>query len=399
MMQKRLIGLMLALVAALCFTSALAENGDASALNWEELTAWAESYKERAMTATVLNDPTADAASSEDGYMFIYDFATLYMDRPEMTDEAQVRSVVVTDADEIAPHGTTIDMRAQDVLGAYYNENENLEGNRSFATLYVSDMMPDSAAWAWVQRDGQRVMTIQYAVHEQLATGGDGYTDAGLIYTMQDGLVAAIRAYGLEERITADEVKQNLADVNRVAEERYYAQVPTSTVGTDLDPFEEDDLSFSGIHYLSMTPEEAEQELGQAREDTWMQDDNGTHLRSMEFADCSMTFVYDEKKSNPYLDMLIIDMDGMEGPRCVRVGDTLTSVLTRFRHGEGSYDEAAGRETLYGMVGSAPYGVAEYGGDAPAMLMYVLACNSKTVCLHMTFEQMLLTEITLYNMD
>ena len=31
--------------------------------------------------------------------------------------------------------------------------------------------------------------------------------------------------------------------------------------------------------------------------------------------------------------------------------------------------------------------------------MYVLACNSKTVCLHMTFEQMLLTEITLYNMD
>ena len=130
-----------------------------------------------------------------------------------------------------------------------------------------------------------------------------------------------------------------------------------------------------------------------------MQDDNGTHLRSMEFADCSMTFVYDEKKSNPYLDMLIIDMDGMEGPRCVRVGDTLTSVLTRFRHGEGSYDEAMGRETLYGTVGSAPYGVAEYGGDASAMLMYVLACNSKTVCLHMTFEQMLLTEITLYNMD
>ena len=83
----------------------------------------------------------------------------------------------------------------------------------------------------------------------------------------------------------------------------------------------------------------------------------------------------------------------------MRVGDTLTSVLTRFRHGEGSYDEAMGRETLYGTVGSAPYGVAEYGGDASAMLMYVLACNSKTVCLHMTFEQMLLTEITLYNMD
>ena len=59
MMQKRLVGLMLALVAALCFTSALAENGDTSALNWEELTAWAESYKERAMTSTVLNDPTA----------------------------------------------------------------------------------------------------------------------------------------------------------------------------------------------------------------------------------------------------------------------------------------------------------------------------------------------------
>ena len=100
-MQKRLFGLLCALViAALCLPVLAEDTGDA--LTLEELEAWVESYKERALAAEPMNDPTEAAALSEDGYAFIYDFATLYMDRPEMTEDSVVRNLVVIAPEEAA---------------------------------------------------------------------------------------------------------------------------------------------------------------------------------------------------------------------------------------------------------------------------------------------------------
>ena len=396
-MQKRLICLAIMLVMMLFALPSLAEDNGAGALTWEELETWAASYKARALESQPLNDPTEEAAFSEDGYAFIYEFAMLYMDRPEMTEDAVIRSIVVTDPEEVAPRGTRVDYLASEVLNAYYNENPALDGDSSFAALYLADTMPDEALWGWVQRDGQRLMTIQYAVHEQLATGGEGYTDAGLIYTIQDNLVAAIRAYGLDARVSENDVRDTLAEVQQVAATTGYAQVPTSYVGTDLEAFNRDDLIFAGVDFLALTPEEAEDVFGAAREDHWM-DDEGAYLRTMEFASCSMTFMYDAKKQNPVLEVMTIDMDGMEGPRAVRIGDTFSSVLCRFRYGEGEFDGFT--EALYGTMDAAPYGMAEYGDDASATLYYAMkADNGRTIQLYMPFEQMFLSEITLYYID
>ena len=230
---------------------------------------------------------------------------------------------------------------------------------------------------------------------EQLSSGGDGYTDCGLGYTLSDNLVAAIRAYGLNETISADEVRSNLDAVQEVSEKTEYAQVPTSINGSELEMFDRDDLIFSGLDFLSLTPEEAEARLGAAQEDDWMEDE-GAYLRSMEFASCTMTFSYDAQKQNPTLEMLSIDMDGLEGPRCVRIGDTLSSVISRFRNGEGDYDGVS-REVLYGDGENAPYGLAEYGDDATAGLWYAAKLeDGRTVVLSMSFEQMYLSDITLY---
>lgn len=396
-MQKRLICLAIMLVMMLFALPSLAEDNGAGALTWEELETWAASYKARALESQPLNDPTEEAAFSEDGYAFIYEFAMLYMDRPEMTEDAVIRSIVVTDPEEVAPRGTRVDYLASEVLNAYYNENPALDGDSSFAALYLADTMPDEALWGWVQRDGQRLMTIQYAVHEQLATGGEGYTDAGLIYTIQDNLVAAIRAYGLDARVSENDVRDTLAEVQQVAATTGYAQVPTSYVGTDLEAFNRDDLIFAGVDFLALTPEEAEDVFGAAREDHWMEDE-GAYLRTMEFASCSMTFMYDAKKQNPVLEVMTIDMDGMEGPRAVRIGDTFSSVLCRFRYGEGEFDGFT--EALYGQMDAAPYGMAEYGDDASATLYYAMkADNGRTIQLYMPFEQMFLSEITLYYID
>lgn len=394
-MMKKCVALFLALMMVLSLTTAVAES-DADALDYDELMDWAEGFKTRALAAGApLNDPTEEAAYTEDGYAFVYDFATLYMDRPEMTADSVLQAVVVYSPEEQGPRGTGVDQLSSEVLNAFYNENDDLQGDSSFAALYVSDTMPAGALWGWVQRDGQRIETIQYAVHEQLSSGGDGYTDCGLVYTLSDNLVAAIRAYGLNETISADEVRSNLDAVQEVSEKTEYAQVPTSINGSELEMFDRDDLIFSGLDFLSLTPEEAEARLGAAQEDDWMEDE-GAYLRSMEFASCTMTFSYDAQKQNPVLEMLSIDMDGLEGPRCVRIGDTLSSVISRFRNGEGDYDGVS-REVLYGDGENAPYGLAEYGDDATAGLWYAAKLeDGRTVVLSMSFEQMYLSDITLY---
>ena len=395
-MMKKCVALLMALFMALQILPAVAESS-ADALDYEELMTWVQGFKDRALAAgEPLNDPNDEAYHTEDGYTFVYDFATLYMDRPEMTEDSVVQALVVTSSEEEGPRGTRVDYLSSEILSAFYDENEHLLGDSSFAALYLSDTMPAGALWGWVQRDGQRLKTIQYAVHEQLSSGGDGYTDCGLLYTLSDNLVAAIRAYGLNTTISADEVLNNLDAVQEVCEETSYAQVPTSVDGTTLGKFDRDDLLFSGLDFLSTTPEEAMQLLGQPLEDQWMEDDDGSYLRTMDFAQCSLLYTYDSQKQNSSLEMLTIDEDGLEGPRCVRVGDTLSSVISRFYNGDGEFDGES-REILYGDGETAPYGLAEYGMDADAGLWYAVQVeDGRTVVLSISFEQMYVSDVTLY---
>lgn len=395
-MMKRLFCLMLAL-ALLPILPGLAEESTAGSLEMKELREWAAAYKQRAMESQPLNDPTAEDALSEDGYAFIYEFGTLYMDSPEMTEDSVVKNLVITDPAEAGPRGTAVDMFTDDVLAAFYNENPQLDGSRSFAVLYLGDSLPQEAVWAWVQRDGQRVMSIQYAVYEQRATGGEGYTDAGLIYTLQGDLVSAIRAYGLDEYSTEADVQADLEAVRQLMGETGYIRVPVSYTGTDLEAFGPADMAFSGVNLLAMTPEDAEDVLGECLEDHWMEDDTGEFIRMMEFAGCDVTFVYDASQQNPRVSSMAITQDGMEGPRCVRMGDTFSSVLNRFRYGEGAYADLT--ETLYGDPATAAYGIAEYGADASATLTYSFEEAGRQVVMQLAFTTMELSEILLYIND
>ena len=115
----------------------------------------------------------------------------------------------------------------------------------------------------------------------------------------------------------------------------------------------------------------------------------------MEFAGCEITFIYDSNKENPRTEMLSIVSDGMEGPRCVRVGDTFSSVLIRFRYNEGEYENNS--EVLYGDPTGDMYGMAEYGDDASATLRYAFRTQEgRQAVLYMTFEAMSLREALLY---
>lgn len=393
-MKKMKSLLLMVLAVMLLCAGAAAEESAADTLLLQELNEWAARYQARALNAEPLNDPK-DSLTSE-GYEFIYDFATLYADEPKMTADTVISAVVITSPDEEGPRGTSIDDTTAVVLSAYYNENADLRGSREFAGLYLIDLMPESLQWAQVQRDGQRVETIQYAVHDQLSTGGEGYSDAGVIYTMQDGTVSAIRVYGLGDRIAQREVYDVMHAVSATMQADEYAAVPFSYDGAALTKFGGEDLQFSGIDFASLTPESAIAVLGEPLDDIWLEDGENGFIRTMTFAECEMTFQCDAQKENAKIYMLLISVDGLEGPRAVRVGDTFVEVFNRFRNGEGEFDGVSS-EVLYGSEASGEFGMAEYGADASATLRYGLVLeDGSRVVLHLSFTTMELTEIMVY---
>ncbi len=391
MKMKKLLPLLLALLLLCC--AAAAEESVADTLLLTELTEWAARYQSRAMLTEPLNNPAESL--TVDGYEFIYEFATLYADQPVMGADTAVSAVVVTSPDEDGPRGVHVDDTLDAAMAVFYNENPDLRGSRENAMLYLIDLLPESLQWAEVQRDGQRVQTVQYAVHDQLTSGGEGYSDAGLILTMQDGTVSAIRAYGLSSRITFDEVHELRSRLQASAQADDYVQVPFSYDGAALDKFGGVDLIFSGMDFTTLTPDYVMMRLGEPVSDNWVEDENAL-IRTLTYADCEMTFTCGADGSNPQIYMFLITSPGMDGPRAVRMGETFPEVYNRFRNGEGEFDGVS-REVLYGSEVSGEFGVADYGSDASVTLRYGLVLDDGCrVVLHMTFTEMVLTEIMVY---
>lgn len=391
-MLKRILCLLFVLTLLLPVLPVTAEESSADILMLEELRQWANDYKIRALASKPLNDPYAEESNTDDGYMFVYDFATLYMDGPEMTPDSVVQAIVILSSEEEGLRGVRVDDPAQFVLDAYYTENPDLVGTSDKALLYAIDLMPEGGYTGILHRDGQRIEVIDYAVYEQPSTGGDGYTDAGIMYTVQDNNVMAIRAYGLDTRFLAGDVSAALEDARDLAAEASYSQVQTSYVGTELEPFNSEDLIFAGIEFTSLTPETAEEAFGESLEDVWLDNGDGW-MRVMQFKSCHVTFLYDAARQACRVKNMTIDNDQLEGPRSVRVGDTFASVMTRFRSGEGEYSGTM--ELLYGDKDGTTFGLAEYGAEANVLRYGAESEEGTPVIMYLSFEPIYLSEILL----
>ena len=390
-MFKKLLCMLLALL--LCPMLVLAEDSEAGMLTSGELMDWAQRCIDRAWTMEPANIPAE--SQTIDGYEYVYEFVTLYADTPVLSEDTVINTILITSDMEKGPRGVGVSDGLMDVLAAYYTENPSLQGSRENAVLYAADALPASAAWGQVLRDGQRVQTVQYAVHDQLASGGDGYTDMGVIYTMAENRVSAVRVYGLNGRLSGDEVSGMMFTVLMDALEKSYAMVPFSYKGEELTAFAEADLAFSGLELLTMTPDSAIAAFGEPMSDLWIDNGSSGYIRKQIFNQCELTWLFNQERTQGSLYMLSISADGLEGPRAVRIGDTFSSVYSRFRSGEGAYQED-GTEQLYGVSGEGSFGKASYGTDASATLRYGFdLADGRKVLLHMEFDVMQLAEIML----
>lgn len=380
-MLKKILCWMLCLVMMLSCVSALADvQGDM--LSEEEVLTWVGNYLHLAEESTLLNNPHDEDALTEDGYAFVYDFGTFYYDTPDLTETSVLLGFVLLDGEYPGPRGTEVGVEAQLVMDAFRNQNEELVGNYHTAVLYF-----DGTNAGQVLRDGQRVQGVQYAVYGQEKA-------IGLTFTVEEGLVSAIRAWGLNGAYDAQLLADEVEEITQASNAVDYRRVPSSEDGSQLSVFGREDLSLNGMDLTTLTPEQAENVMGQVLEDVWMEDDEAGYLRTIGFVDCQMIFSYDKEKENPTLVMLEVSDDGMEGPRGVRVNDTLTSVLCRFRHGEGEFDGTA--EVLYGAVDQASSGMAEYAMDGSAILRYAQTLeDGRTAMLIVTFQQLKASDILL----
>ncbi len=390
-MIRRMTALLLTLALCAFCASALGADNGADPLSWVELQEWAEGLLEMSEGMEPYNDPSDPASYTDDGYAFVYDFGTLYFSQPNRDSGSVLQAAVVYDDAVAAPRGTNTLFTLQRLLDSYYNENPHLDGSREEACLYLGGTLSDGIWWGMVQRDGQWVDTVQYAVHMPLEDGR--YTDAGLVYTLQQNTVVAVRAYGLQRRVTADEVSSETESIEAASRLSGYTLVPSSADGASLSPFEEDDLHFAGIDFLTCTPEEALEVLG-APDFEDAPEDGGEALFVLGYEDCELVFLTGADGSRT-LRSFSITGGTLEGPRALRVGDSLTLATQRFRFGEGGLEGNV--ETLYGTPGRGNWATAEYGDNADAILRYGLTlADGRQVVLMVTIEMFDVTDVTVY---
>ena len=374
--MKKLISLLLVLLLAAA--PALAETApmpveENAVLTLEEVQMYLDKLgKEAAQAADVLVE------SHEAG-------VTAYAPQAELAiaDETLTANTAVLAA-QLRPEvedlrGIELGASLADVMAVYPNDNPDLYGTFYEATLYVADSRPE-AALGFILRDGQRVTSV---VHYVLAWADESVIRAGVVYGIEDDTVVSITVRGEAERIEESEALEQIADLAEMQEVREYFAYPVSAVGTDLAAFEREDLSFGGLDFLDLTPEMAENVLGESPVDDWMEDSTGEFVRTRQWDGVSILFQYDAQKNFLHVSSMTLDTEALDGPRGVRVGDMLDSVMNRFLHGENT--ALANGIGLYGDGVNPPYGVVEYG-EKTATLAYAFSLeDGRTIHWRLTF--------------
>lgn len=378
--MKKLVSLLLALSLLLTAGAALAENvpqEENAAPTREEIEMYLDSFR--------------DAALAESEAMNIYQNETLGIiaETPEVSliiaDEelratTAILGVIILNEDQPCPRGIMIGDSLEDVLSIYPNDNPTLLGSYYDAALFLAGEKPEVSV-GYVLRDGQRVTDVIYGVYSWTA---DGVVISSICYTLDQGVVTEMDVTSGIITITEEEALADIDDMIAMQEVTEYFAYPQSADGTTLAPFEREDLNFSGLDILSLTMEQAIQVLGDPYVDDWMTDSTGEYLRTRQWEDVSIVFVYDVNRQFLRVDSMTISGESVDGPRGVRVGDMMETVINRFNHGFGSLEAGI---ALYGDGTTAPYGVISYGEETTAITYACALDDAQVVYWHLTFVE------------
>ena len=387
--MKRFLSILTALVlTATCVCWAAA---DAEALNRNELNAWREQ---------LLKDSLADnryaAQVREDGlFELAFDWYTLITDTQRLFSATRIEGVffeLVPDEDEMTPadiRGLRPGDTAEQLLAAWPNENESLAGTREEAVLYQSGSLPGQASAGLLKRNGQRAEAVIYSLY-QMTTNGVSLSK--VTYTLTGGTIDTIEIAFDAELLTLADAQAEIAAILDVQATTEFSAFLSNGESVAAEIFNRDDLLFSDIDFLSVTPEQLIALLGDDYAEDWAEDGD-RQIRVMEWHALSAVFIYGADGTLIDIDNLSMDEDILTGPRGLTIGDTLDVVLTRFCY---EATEADGIHTwLYGAVADGNYAVMDSQYPGQAEVHYVQTTDGQQVEMILYVNEGVLKTITL----
>lgn len=389
-MWRRIMTALMIMALTIC-GAAGAARAESAPITGEELAAFAAGIRELAEASEILNDPAQPEAESEDGTLLQYEFGAVYAEGPSLAEGTPIRAAQIMDSEVPGPRGITVDWTVNQVMAAVPCENMEMNGTYEAAVLYLTGTPEAGYLYGRTERDGQRISAIEYGAWDP-ETG----TRTALTLGISGDGVDFMRIEGPDGDFDRETAAELYAEMEALTRRFAYARVPRSLDGTELEMFNEGDLDFPSLSFRTAQPEN----FGENVEDLLMDNEDGTWLRRIDGDGFEAVFSSDSAGGEASLISYTILSPDLEGPRCVRLGDLFHEDFTRFRSGEGETDESGLKEVLYGTVGTAPYGLAEYGDGTEMTLRYVTpTLGGPDVEMILKYEDTALAEIILHTVD
>ncbi len=375
MMMKKLLAVLLSLVMLSSLAPAMAESAH---LTVDEMLSFCD-----AILSDALSQAPVSAESYEDGgYIYQFEEYALYSPDSTLTADARITGVelnnvdaLVADMRGIAP-GHTLDA----LLEVYPLDNENLQGTHGEVVLYMAGLLPGTVNAGRAVRSGSHMLVVEHTVY---TAEGENVEKCCMVYTLENNAVIAVQLLLDVQEMTLNEAQEELNQLSALQETSEYSVYVSATP----EALDREDLSFSGLDFLTVTPDSAAAQLGNPISDTWAQDGEG-FMRSMQWQDVQLVFGYDSQKANSQLILLQVYGENVEGPRNLHLGDSPESVTARF---ERTFNEGA---LLYGDGENAPYAKYETRNDGSVYILYAAKVEDETVLLALTFVDNELVDMT-----
>lgn len=379
--MKRLLCLVLVLVMALS-GAALAQN-DPAPLALAEIEAFNQALLNQAIKDKLM--PIAQ----ENAFAVLGDMYELQLSTPDLSFDSVVDQAAMTRKGPpteglSGPRGTRTDMTAGEVLSLFPNDNPFLSGSQDAAVLYIRGELPAAVHTGFVLRDGQRLMLIEYDVYYQTE---QGVTRAGLQFTLDEGEVSAIRSFISASPMSQEEARESLAGLRKTQEQTDYLAYQVQE-GSELT---REDMTLAGLDFFDVTPETAIAVLGEPANQEEIKDGENEVFISQQWPGLEIMF---EKTGEQTIASSITLTEGrQEGPRGIRMGDSLAQIISLFQHGSdlplsggALYGDAENQTPPYGALVTRPEGISLY---------YVISTERGNAALIMDFIQDTLVSMTL----
>lgn len=273
------------------------------------------------------------------------------------------------------PRGVMTDSAVDALMAKYPNDNPYLAGNRDGAVLYISGELPAAVYTGFVVRDGQEISLIEYNVYHQV---DGGVARAGMQYTIAEGKVRAIRSFVTQEAMSQAEAQEAIAALAALQEENSVV----SNAGEPGTPLEREDMAIGGLDFFDLTPESAKAVLGEPVHEE-KADGTDVSLLTIQWPGVEAVFSLDQDGKMVRTERVTVNEGALEGPRGLRLGDSLAQAIGLFAHGKDLPEEGG---FLYGKDQEAPYGFLA-AGDESTSLYYVIESPGGDAGLILTFME------------